>query len=195
MSPMLKTSTTGRTLLIFGTKAGDVLALDPGKRGEPVWRVDISTPSATGTGRTAAAGGYRGPIWGDALDGAYAYVGCGEGAIAALRLADGKRKWCAPLDATPSNKLTYSAALTVIPGVLFAAGSDGRLWALSSDDGHSLWSFETAHSFDTVNGVPARGGSIASAGATVAGGMLFVGSGYGVIFETPGNVLLAFSVQ
>jgi hypothetical protein len=46
-----------------------------------------------------------------------------------------------------------------------------------------------------VNSVPARGGSIASAGPTVVGGMLFVGSGYGVVSETPGNVLLAFSVQ
>ncbi len=43
--------------------------------------------------------------------------------------------------------------------------------------------------------VPAHGGSIVSAGPTVAGGMLFVGSGYGVVAETPGNVLLAFGVQ
>jgi hypothetical protein len=29
----------------------------------------------------------------------------------------------------------------------------------------------------------------------VAGGMLFVGSGYGVVAESPGNVLIAFGVQ
>ncbi len=32
------------------------------------------------------------------------------------------------------------------------------------------------------------------AGPTVAGGMLFVGSGYGVVNESPGNVLLAFGL-
>jgi polyvinyl alcohol dehydrogenase (cytochrome) len=195
MSPMLKTFATGRTLLVFGTKAGDVLALDADKQGAPVWRVDVPRESATSA--TSAPGGsaYRGPIWGDALDGAHAYVGCGDGAIAALRLADGRREWCTPLNATTGNKVTFSAAVTVIPGVLFVAGSDGRLWALSSDDGRALWTFETARAFDTVNAVPARGGSIASAGPIVAGGMLFVGSGYGVVSETPGNVLLSFSVQ
>lgn len=189
MSPMVKTLAAGKTLIVFGTKAGDVLALDADKQGEPVWRVDVERKPVTG-----AAGVYRGPIWGGALDGEYAYVGCGNGAVAALRLTDGQRKWCTPLNATPDNKVAYSAAVTVIPGVLFVAGSDGRLWALSTDDGHALWNFETARAFATVNSVPARGGSIASAGPTVVGGMLFVGSGYGVVSETPGNVLLAFSV-
>ena len=32
-------------------------------------------------------------------------------------------------------------------------------------------------------------------GPTVAGGMLFVGSGYGVVTGTPGNVLLAFGLD
>jgi len=76
--------------------------------------------------------------------------------------------------------------------VLFVAGSDGKLWALSTTDGHPLWSVETAHTFETVNAVPAHGGSIISAGPVVAGGMLFVGSGYGVVSDKPGNVLLAF---
>ena len=190
MSPMVKTLATGKTLIVFGTKAGDVLALDADKQGEPVWRVDVERRRVAG-----AAGVYRGPIWGGALDGEYAYVGCGDGAVAALRLTDGQRKWCTPLNAAPDNKVAYSAAVTVIPGVLFVAGSDGRLWALSTDDGHALWNFETARAFATVNSVPARGGSIASAGPTVVGGMLFVGSGYGVVSETPGNVLLAFSVR
>ncbi len=30
---------------------------------------------------------------------------------------------------------------------------------------------------------------------TVAGGMLFVGSGYGVVTDKPGNVLLAFGLD
>jgi len=46
-----------------------------------------------------------------------------------------------------------------------------------------------------VNGVPARGGSMNGPGATVAGGLLFVSSGYGSLGFMPGNVLLAFSVD
>jgi polyvinyl alcohol dehydrogenase (cytochrome) len=112
-----------------------------------------------------------------------------------VRLADGERKWYTPLNSTAENKVTHSAAVTVIPGVLFVAGTDGRLWALSTSDGKPLWTFDTARAFDTVNAVRAHGGSIVSAGATVAGGMLFVGSGYGVVSDTPGNVLLAFEAQ
>jgi polyvinyl alcohol dehydrogenase (cytochrome) len=82
-----------------------------------------------------------------------------------------------------------------MPGVVFIGGSDGKLWALSSDDGHPLWSYDTGHEFNTVNGVAAHGGSISAPGPTVAGGMLFVGSGYGIVAETPGNVLLAFSAR
>ena len=49
--------------------------------------------------------------------------------------------------------------------------------------------------FDTVNQVTARGGSVGAPGPTVAGGLLFVGSGYvGLGNGTPGNVLLAFGV-
>jgi hypothetical protein len=48
----------------------------------------------------------------------------------------------------------------------------------------------------TVNGVAAKGGSMGAAGPVVAGGLLFVPSGYvGVRQGIPGNVLLALSVQ
>jgi polyvinyl alcohol dehydrogenase (cytochrome) len=195
MSPMLTTGAAGRTLVVFGTKPGDVQALDPDKRGEPVWHVNVVSHSATD--EALRAGGTRnlGPVWGGALDEQFAYFGLNAGGVAAIRLADGQRAWYTPLNSTAAKKVTHSAAATVIPGVVFVGGSDGRLWALSSNDGHSLWSFDTAHAFDSVNAVPAHGGSIIAPGPTVAGGMLFVGSGYGVVAESPGNVLLAFSVQ
>ena len=46
-----------------------------------------------------------------------------------------------------------------------------------------------------VNGKPAKGGSIDATGAAVAGGMVFVNSGYNQYGGMPGNVLLAFSVD
>lgn len=52
-----------------------------------------------------------------------------------------------------------------------------------------------ARSYDTVNNVPARGGSLDTAGPTIAGGMLFANPGYGKFFGMRGNVLLAFTVE
>jgi hypothetical protein len=47
-----------------------------------------------------------------------------------------------------------------------------------------------------VNGVAAHGGSIGSAGPTIAGGMVFIASGYpGVRAGSSGNVVLAFAPQ
>jgi polyvinyl alcohol dehydrogenase (cytochrome) len=194
MSPMLKNVAGGKTLIVFGTKPGEILALDAGKQGEQVWRVNPESGSSANTPAPNGIG-LRGAVWGGALDDRYAYVGSSAGGAAAVRLVDGQRQWYTPLNATPENKVTHSAAVTVIPGVLFVAGTDGRLWALSTRDGSSLWTFDTAQAFDTVNSVPAHGGSIVSAGPTVVGGMLFVGSGYGIVSDTPGNVLLAFAGQ
>jgi polyvinyl alcohol dehydrogenase (cytochrome) len=87
-----------------------------------------------------------------------------------------------------------SAAVSVIPGVVFSAGLDGMVRAFASFDGRPIWQFNTAQDIETVNVVKARGGSIGSAGVTVANGMVYVTSGYtGFQNGRPGNVLLAFA--
>ena len=58
-----------------------------------------------------------------------------------------------------------------------------------------IWDVDTTGAHTTVNGVAANGGGLNGPGATIAGGMLFVSSGYGSIGFMPGNVLLAFSVD
>jgi polyvinyl alcohol dehydrogenase (cytochrome) len=58
-----------------------------------------------------------------------------------------------------------------------------------------IWDFDTLRDFTTVNGVKARGGSMSASGPVVAGGMLFVNSGYGALGGMPGNVLLAFGAE
>jgi polyvinyl alcohol dehydrogenase (cytochrome) len=59
-----------------------------------------------------------------------------------------------------------------------------------------IWSFYAYRDFSTVNGVPAKGGSFGCAGPVIVNGMLFAASGYpGTLRGTPGNVVLAFSVQ
>jgi len=209
MSPMLEKLPGGRALIIFGTKPGEVFALDPDHRGKTVWHVDVVRDASAGAAlrgarnglpaepRSASAPRVRGnlgPLWGGALDGRNVYFGLNAGGVVALRASSGARLWYTRL-ASAGQSVTYSAAATAIPGAVFVGGSDGRLWALSTIDGHPLWSFDTARAFDTVNAVPAHGGSISAPGATVVGGMLFVGSGYGVVSQTPGNVLLAFAVK
>ena len=62
-------------------------------------------------------------------------------------------------------------------------------------DGKIIWDFDTAQSFDAVNKVPAKGGSLDVGGPVIAGGMAFVVSGYPGFGAMPGNALLAFSTK
>ena len=86
-------------------------------------------------------------------------------------------------------------AVTAIPGVAFSGSVDGHLRAYSTADGKIVWDFDTIRNYETVNGVPGRGGALDGPGPAIAGGMLFVPSGYGRWGGVPGNVLLAFSVD
>ena len=87
----------------------------------------------------------------------------------------------------------FTAAVTAIPGVVFRGGLDGMVHALRSYDGKMIWQYDTTQEVKTVNGMTTHGGSIGSAGVTVAGGMVFVPSGYtGFQSGQPGNLLLAF---
>jgi polyvinyl alcohol dehydrogenase (cytochrome) len=82
-----------------------------------------------------------------------------------------------------------------LPGVVFSGSLDGHFRVYDSSNGKVLLDVNTLNEYDTVNNVPARGGSINGPGATIAAGMVFVNSGYSTIGFMPGNVLLAFSVD
>jgi polyvinyl alcohol dehydrogenase (cytochrome) len=58
-----------------------------------------------------------------------------------------------------------------------------------------LWDVDTRGEYHAVNGVAARGGSMDGPGPVVVGGTLYANSGYGLYGGTPGNVLLAYSVD
>jgi polyvinyl alcohol dehydrogenase (cytochrome) len=121
----------------------------------------------------------------------------GNGMVA-MDLETGVEKWFKPLQQPAQGPMSTHkgivAAVTLIPGVLFAGGMDGILRAVQPENGNPIWEFNTAQEFKTVNEVPAKGGSIGAGGATVADGMVFVGSGYvGFQNGVPGNVLLAFA--
>jgi polyvinyl alcohol dehydrogenase (cytochrome) len=197
-SPILRQLPNGRRALVFATKDGRVVALDPDRSGAVLWRVQV-VPNP--------ADSMVGVLFGGAADVRSAYYPLAVGRMVAVDLESGAIRWSVPLieaheqsdpphrGAAAPPSPSYSAAPTVIPGVVFVGGYDGRLIALAARDGRKLWEFDTARTFRTVNHVPGQGGSMGSAGPTVANGMLFVGSGYAVTRGMPGNVLLAFALK
>lgn len=192
-SPVLKTLSDGSRRLIVVTKPGDVLSLDPDKRGELVWRMNVfGTVAGDGPPHPGDASP-PGIFWGAAISDNSAYFGLTRGGMGAIDIASGKRLWLSPLNT--DKKVSYASATTAFPGVVLQGSSDGHLQAVSTDDGRLLWSFETMRDFETVNGVKARGGSISAPGPIVADGIVVVGSGYAILGGTPGNVVLAFAVK
>jgi len=190
-SPILKTLPNGKRVLITGTKTGEVFGLDPDNNGALVFRV-----SATGAPATGARGAGS-IVWGGAVDDRHVYYGVSGIGLTALRPASGERVWVftPPAPAGGRGGL-LGAAPTAIPGVVFEGASNGMLYAVSAADGKQLWEFNTAQEFETVNKVPAHGGAITSTGAVIAGGMVFVGSGYAISNgASGGNVLLAFGID
>jgi len=201
----------GRELLFAGQKSGMVYALDPDRKGEVVWEARV--------GNGGTLGGVQ---WGMASDGQKVYAQVSDvvrvrrpdadpsdpisasldpnqgGGLTALRLEDGQRVWhwsAVPCGSRPNCSPAQPGAVTAIPGAVFSGSVDGRIRAYSAEDGSVLWEFDTVRSYDAVNGVPANGGALDGAGPVIAGGMVFVNSGYSRFGGQPGNVLLAFAPE
>jgi polyvinyl alcohol dehydrogenase (cytochrome) len=208
-SAVLERLPSGEERLLVGQKSGVVYALDPAKRGALLWQTRVGQGGING-----------GVLWGLASDGRNVYAAVSDlgrraraganafdwhpagvdptkgGGLTALALDDGHQAWYAPPaqcdPARPVCSPAQPAAVTAIPGAVLSGAVDGYLRAFSTADGRVLWSFDTARAFDTVNGVPGRGGSLDGAGPVVAGGMLYTTSGYARNGGMAGNVLLAF---
>lgn len=194
-SPILAT-VAGRDVLVVGQKSGVVYGIDPANRGSVLWGTRI--------GRGGALGGV---MWGMAAADGTAYVPLSDyspdpktgGGLFAVEMGDGKVLWKTPPE-TPACEgrrgcsPAQMAPATAIPGAVFSGSMDGHLRAYDARTGQAIWDFDTLRDFGTVNGVKAHGGSLNATGPTVAGGMLFVDSGYGQLGGMPGNVLLALSV-
>ena len=201
-SPVLVHDSSGRMLLLATPKSGTVFALDPAQKGTVVWKIDLAKKPAPNNGEIA---------FGGATDSKRTYLALEDGRFVAIDVATGKLVWDATLQSLDTLgaptingenrtkaglRFGQSAAVTGIPGVVFTGGWDGTLRALSTDDGKVIWQFNTAQDFKTVNEVAAKGGSMGGPGPVVAGGMLYVTSGYANVGGgMPGNVLLAFSAR
>jgi polyvinyl alcohol dehydrogenase (cytochrome) len=209
-SPILVNLPNGRRELVAGQKSGVVTAVNPDQQGEVIWQTRI--------GHGSFLGGIQ---WGPAVDDDNVYAALSDigfrpapaqkgpagglvldphagGGLFALNLATGKRVWNTPSPGCsdrPGCSPAQSAAVTVIPGVVFSGSVDGHLRGYATANGHIVWDVDTVRDYQTVNGVKGRGGAIDGPGPVVVGGMLYVNSGYGIFGGGPGNVLLAFSVD
>ena len=198
-SPILVSLTGGKRLLLVGQKSGVMHALDPDNRGKIIWQT-----------RVGQGGPLGGIMWGSAVDAQRIYVALSDllgrggskliGGLFALDIETGKLVWNTPAPKPAcAGKAGCSpaqvAAVTLIPGVVFSGSMDGHLRAYDTTDGKIIWDFDTLKDFDSVNGVKTHGGSLSAAGPTIAGGMLYVNSGYGSLAGMPGNALLAFSAD
>jgi polyvinyl alcohol dehydrogenase (cytochrome) len=196
-SPILRDLPEGKRVLVCGQKSGVVWGLDPDQRGKILWQTRV--------GQGGSLGGIE---WGPTADEQFAYVAVSDltsrgpnrpGGLHALKLASGEKIWSTPapaLDCTPGTKGcngAQSAAIASMPGVVFSGSIDGHFRAFLAKTGEIIWDFNTVRDYQTVNSVPAKGGSIDSAGPTIANGMVYTNSGYGQWLGLPGNVLLAFS--
>jgi polyvinyl alcohol dehydrogenase (cytochrome) len=196
-SPILRELPNGKRVLVCGQKSGIVWGLDPDERGKVLWQTRV--------GQGGALGGIE---WGSTADPENAYVAVSDlmvappagkpGGLHAVKIATGEKLWSTPpaeLHCTPGSKGctgAQSAAISSMPGVVFSGSVDGHFRAFDTKTGQIVWDFDTAKEYQTVNGVPGKGGSMDSAGPVIAGGMVFTNSGYGMWQGMPGNVLLAF---
>lgn len=191
----------GREVLLAGGKSGVVAGLDP-SRGTVLWRRRLGRGGVQGGvefGMAAAAGRVFVPI-DDMKDGhdGRKYSEPPHPGLYAVDAATGRLLWSDPAPNTcgarPFCDPGIAAAVTAIPGVVFAGHLDGELNAYDAHTGRVLWQFDALRRFRTVSGAMAQGGSFDGPGPVVRAGYLVVDSGYGLYFHMPGNVLLAFSV-
>jgi polyvinyl alcohol dehydrogenase (cytochrome) len=208
--PILVSLSNGKQALVIGQKSGVAYALDPDQHGKILWQTRI--------GKGGSLGGSE---WGSAADESRMFVALSDiafkvvkdpanpagtkialdpekgGGIFALDLLTGNKIW----SATPPNcggrehcSPAQSAAVSAIPGVVFSGSVDGHFRAYSTSTGEILWDYDSFRDYDAVNG-KAHGGAIDGGGPAIAGGMVYLYSGYNQWGGVPGNVLLAFSVD
>jgi len=197
---MLAQRSDGTDLVLGGQKNGIVWALNP-DNGELVWNTKIGPGGAMG-----------GIHWGMAFDGNRVYAANNQSTgptadgnapgLHALDINTGSIEWSYLHQANclgdrqqelPSCARNYgmSAATLLVDGAVVQGSNDGYVKVFDAARGEPIFSFDTARSFDTVNGVTGHGGAIDNFSIWAANGMLFVQSGYGLM-GVPGNVLLAF---
>jgi polyvinyl alcohol dehydrogenase (cytochrome) len=208
-STILANRPGGRDIVLAGQKSSTLWALDPDNGGKVLWSRNF--------GPGSIAGGIH---WGIAYDGQRVFAPVsvlpgpdgkpGPGQVAGLHAVDvdtGKVVWSfEPKPDCSGDRparvknceggLGLSGAATVIDGAVLAGSLDGFLRAFDTTTGEMLFQYDTARTYETVNGVPGKGGAIDNVSIVAAKGYVFVNSGYGLLGnQTPGNVFLVFRAK
>lgn len=198
-SVILVHTRAGRDVLVASSKGGQVFGLDPDSRGKLLWQARLGT-----------GGIFGGVEWGMASNGREVFVpisdslpegGPARPGLGALDPVTGRTLWWTP-SSMPSCSWgetecrgALSQAVSAIPGIVFAGSEDGHLRAYRARNGKVVWDIDTAAPVRPVNALSASGGSLDAGGPTIAGGVVYVNSGYGQFLGRGGNVLLAYSVD
>jgi polyvinyl alcohol dehydrogenase (cytochrome) len=199
-SPILHTLPGGRQLLLAGQKSSQLYALDPDAKGKLVWQHRIGAGGALG-GIEFSIAADRETVYAPVAD-MFVPAASARPGLSAFRIADGKLLWTTPSPVLPCAWKTawchpsLSQAVSVMPGAVFAGAMNGRFRAYDTASGKVIWEFDTAaQPYRTVSGRDAKGGVLDGAGPTIAGGMVYLTSGYQGRSGAPGLVLLAFSID
>ncbi|MFT4822786.1 MAG: polyvinyl alcohol dehydrogenase (cytochrome) [Halioglobus sp.] len=192
----------GKQVLTVGGKSGIVSGHDPDDGGRLLWQTRVGRGSIQGGvhfGMAAEGATIYAPIndVNHSNDGSLLDESAARPGVSAINAADGEVLWrhlqrdiCDLKYCDPG----ISAAVTAIPGVLFAGHLDGFIRAYAKADGRVLWEYDTKQAVAAVNGLIAKGGSMSGPGATVVNGHVFVNSGYGYSLHEAGNMFAVFAV-
>lgn len=199
-SPPILVRDGEREILVAAQKNGQAHGIDP-DTGEQLWRTQV--------GRGGNQGGTH---FGIAAEGSTVFVPMSDYDDRMLPISEakpgifgvdaftGEVKWSSIAENLCGERENcdpgVSAAVTAIPGVVFAGHMDSRLRAYDTANGEVLWEVDADRTFETISGAEAQGGSFGGGSAPIVkDGHLYVNSGYGIYFHMPGNVLLVFSVD
>ena len=181
-SPILRTLTSGRQILLAGQRSGIVYGLDPERSGEVLWQIN-GAENKVSEGIEAGMAADHHDVYA-ALSGFGAEPSNQTGSLVAIDMKTGAKRWQRPAPPVACSWTSASVcahgeaqAVTVIPGAAFSGSMDGHLRAYSTIDGKILWDYDTAKDFVTVNRVTASGGSLDQGGATIVNGVVYVNSG------------------
>jgi polyvinyl alcohol dehydrogenase (cytochrome) len=202
-STLLIPISNGKRILVAGQKSGVAWGLDP-ESGKILWQ------------RRLGHGGTQGGVhFGMAAEGTRVYVPINDMAntadgrsydastrgagLHALDATTGRVLWRAiAQDKCEGAKFCdpgISAAVTAIPGIVFAGHLDGRFRAYDGATGKVVWEVDTTRPLRTITGTTGRGGAMSGPGATVARGRVIVNSGYGMYSHLAGNLLMVFAPE
>ena len=198
--PILTTLPNGKDIILAGQKSGMVFGMDPDDGGKTLWSA------------RAGMGGYNGGIhWGMSSNGETLFVGIADTpghhmtvgpprhGVHAFDAETGEPLWSTIEEKLCEGRETRcfpsaSSPLTATDDLIFAGSLDATMRIYSAKTGALIWSFDTLTEFNTINGVPASGGSIDSAGTILIDNKFIVNSGYDKFRLQPGNALLVFEV-